>query len=107
MREYVEREDVLRRVQDAPCKIDADGYVWILRKEAMYAVVCAPTAHVRELVPGQWKEENPDYLDGDPVYVCSECGETWNLIDGTPKDNDMNFCPNCGAEMSHGGASDG
>ena len=59
----------------------------------------APAAEFRPAVHGQWNEESPDPLDGDPIYVCSVCGETWNLEAGTPKENNMNFCPNCGADM--------
>ena len=53
----------------------------------------APVRH------GRWNEESPDALDGDSVYVCSVCGETWTLIEGTPLDNNMHYCPNCGAKM--------
>lgn len=58
-----------------------------------------PTADVAPVVHGKWKEESPDYLDGDTIYICSVCGETWNLEAGTPKENNMNYCPNCGAKM--------
>lgn len=44
---------------------------------------------------GKW-EETDDGWDGT-YYVCSECGCPWTLIDGTPEDNGMNFCPNCGS----------
>lgn len=30
---------------------------------------------------------------------CSVCGRGWTFIEGTPKDNDANYCPNCGAKM--------
>ena len=46
---------------------------------------------------GKWKETD-DGWDGI-YYVCSECGCPWTLIDGTPYDNGMNYCPNCGAKM--------
>lgn len=32
-------------------------------------------------------------------WECSHCGEPWTTIEGTPQDNFMNFCPNCGADM--------
>ena len=55
---------------------------------------------IEERKSGKW-EETDDGWDGT-YYVCSECGCPWTLIDGTPKDNGMNFCPNCGADMRGG-----
>lgn len=47
---------------------------------------------------GHWIEK--DGFDGDTYYDCSECGESWTTIEGTPWDNEFNYCPNCGAKMS-------
>ena len=47
---------------------------------------------------GDWKFE-PDIYDCG-TYVCSKCGEPWTLIDGTPVENNMNFCPVCGAAQT-------
>lgn len=49
---------------------------------------------------GEWIEK--EVFDGDVAYECSECGELFCLIDGTPADNLYNFCPNCGARMKGG-----
>ena len=49
---------------------------------------------------GEWK--TVEGYDGDEYYECSNCGEPWFLSAGTPKDNNMNFCPNCGAKMKGG-----
>lgn len=46
---------------------------------------------------GKWIEQ--DGFDGDVYYDCSVCGESWTTIEGTPWDNGMSFCPNCGARM--------
>ena len=46
---------------------------------------------------GHWIEE--DGYDGDTYYDCSVCGESWATIEGTPWDNGMKYCPNCGADM--------
>ena len=46
---------------------------------------------------GRWIEK--DGFDGDTYYDCSECGESFCLIDGTPTDYLYNYCPNCGAKM--------
>ena len=49
------------------------------------------------VVHGQWIEIEDSY--GDCHYQCTECGEEWNLDAGTPEENNMNYCPNCGAKM--------
>ena len=50
---------------------------------------------------GRWTEV--DGADGDSYYECSNCGEPWVLSAGTPEDNNMHYCPNCGAKMRIGG----
>lgn len=48
---------------------------------------------------GHWIDnDDPD----DNYFECSVCGELWVLIDGTPKDNGMIYCPHCGARMDGG-----
>lgn len=38
--------------------------------------------------------------DGVEVtYKCSICGADWDCLEGTPMDNEMYYCPNCGARM--------
>lgn len=32
-------------------------------------------------------------------FECSRCGEEWELTCGSPADNHLNYCPNCGAEV--------
>lgn len=58
------------------------------------------TPLTEELPEGEWIEE--EVFDGDIAYECSECGELFCLIAGTPADNLYNFCPNCGADMREG-----
>lgn len=85
--DYIKRADAL----------EITGETGALETQGMIKRLSA--ADVSPVVHGKWKEENPDYLDGDPFYICSICGETWNLEAGTPKENNMNYCPNCGAKM--------
>lgn len=77
----------------------------ILRKytplavRAMYAVrdIRSIPSVQPEHKTGHWK-----LLDNDPeqnAYECSACGNAFVLIDGTPKENNYNYCPNCGARM--------
>lgn len=33
------------------------------------------------------------------VWQCMECGEEWQLEDGTPEEHHMNYCHHCGARL--------
>ena len=48
---------------------------------------------------GKWEEITEYGGWGETHYRCSVCGEEWHLEDGKPADNNMNFCPKCGARM--------
>lgn len=47
---------------------------------------------------GFWLKEEDCY--GDPVYQCSNCGMYFVLIEGTPEENEYDYCPSCGAIMN-------
>lgn len=53
-----------------------------------------PTIDAKPVIRGRWKIWDEDYGD---TFECSECGEVFYLVDGTPKENHYNRCPNCGA----------
>ena len=45
---------------------------------------------------GEWRL----YEDEDTnAWECSVCHEVWQLMDGTPEENNMHYCHNCGARM--------
>ena len=39
-------------------------------------------------------------MGNDTAWVCERCGETWILNAGTPLENNMHYCPNCGAKIT-------
>lgn len=39
-----------------------------------------------------------DPYDGS-YFECSRCGEKWELTCGSPADNHLNYCPDCGAKV--------
>ena len=49
---------------------------------------------------GEWKRDGEVY--DDATWICSVCGHEWVLIDGTPHENGMHYCPKCGAKMDGG-----
>ena len=64
--------------------------------------LCRDTANLLETLEqepktGHWIVE--DMFDGDVAYRCSACNELFCIIEGTPKDNEYNYCPNCGVKM--------
>ena len=65
--------------------------------ETMEKFVDTIKALPSEQKTGRWVEKED--VNGDVYYDCSVCGESWTTIEGTPKDNDMNYCPSCGADM--------
>lgn len=50
-----------------------------------------PKADVAEVKHGKWKSFGYK-------WECSNCRSRCNL-DGTPVENGLNYCPNCGAKM--------
>ena len=70
-------------------------YAWGVRE----AINALPSAEP-ERRKGRWIETDDGW--DSTYYVCSECGCPWTIIEGTPEDNGMYFCPNCGAEMRGG-----
>lgn len=52
---------------------------------------------IAPVIHAHWKEFE-DY--GGNVYPeCSRCGLVWWLDEGTAEDNEMYYCPKCGAKM--------
>lgn len=60
----------------------------------------APTVDAKPVRHGEWKRDGEVY--DDATWVCSVCGEPWSLFYGTPEENGMHYCPNCGAKMDGG-----
>ena len=57
-------------------------------------IVDMPTIDPKDLRPKcTWERIYED------TWECSNCGALWTCIEGDPADNDMHFCPVCGAEI--------
>lgn len=50
-----------------------------------------------EVKHGEWIEKDDGW--GGVLYTCSVCDCDWTTIDGTPFENNMRYCPECGAKM--------
>lgn len=102
----ISREDALQALcravhkndDNIPCINQRVSCLWNKTKVQDYAeeILKLPSVTPQPKT-GYWIEK--DGYDGDTYYDCSECGESWATIEGTPWDNGMNYCPNCGAKM--------
>lgn len=63
--------------------------------EELMAISALSTEPIRP--KGKWIEIGG--FEGEIYYDCSECGESFCLIDGLTADKMPNYCPNCGADM--------
>ncbi len=104
MNEYISREAMLNLIahNDKVCHYADERYenvVYATTQTICKVVAEMPSADVQPVKRGKW-EELTDYGGwGDTHYRCSVCGEEWHLEDGTPQQNNMNFCPRCGSRM--------
>lgn len=75
--------------------------------EALSCVNMLPPAYERKNAEpvrhGKWIEQE-DW--GDTYYDCSVCGESFVLLEGTPRENLYYYCPNCGAKMDKDSTED-
>ena len=101
MAEYIERETMIENiVQEAfyYCYHDMNGESRGLMS-AKELLQKAPAADVQPVRRGHW------ICIGDIdeyIFECSECHEIYYLNEGTPKEHQYNYCPNCGAKLCKG-----
>ena len=88
MTEYIKREDAIDAVLDTYYNtpdIDLSGE----RLEA--AILNIPAADVATVQHGRWEKHGSK-------WQCTGC-KVLMSIDGTPQENLLYYCPNCGAKM--------
>ena len=99
MAEYIKKEDIEQKIQDCLNNLVL-GHDAIEVLGMIYEMTAADVAPVRH---GRWEYRDDGF--GGTYYHCSVCGEDWCTIDGTPAENGMRYCPQCGARMD--GDADG
>lgn len=96
MKEYIERAMAFAGLVDFPGELSPENIGLAVARKAIDALPAADVAEVRH---GRWIPSDMGGGEPDEAYICSECGEPWTLIDGNPAENNMRYCPNCGARM--------
>ena len=105
MDEYIKREALLKflrkqagEAQEIAEEYGGENIVYAdCLEDVLEDVERFPAADVAPVRHGYWK-------DHGYKWQCSECGALMDL-DGTPRENLLFYCPNCGARMD-GGAED-
>lgn len=91
MAEYIERRAAIEHLN-----VWCDGC-----GSAVECILAEPAADVAPVVHGRFEDSSDEWF-GTDVYTCSKCRESYVLVEGTPKENLWNYCPNCGAKMDGG-----
>jgi len=87
MDDYISREQAIAEIMGQPP--DAHYPSWYAEQ-----IKKLPAADVRPERYATWTLVD----ESEIVWECSNCGCMWSLNDGgTPHENDMNYCPECGA----------
>ena len=77
--------------------IECENTMRRLTPIAIREVAVFDTDEVVPVVHAHWIEVE-DY-SGTVYPECSHCGLVWWLEEGTAEENEMYYCPNCGAKM--------
>lgn len=86
--QYLEAHAFLKTLRDKGVP-----YTETLVNLMQYAVI----EEVAPVVHAHWNEFS-DYT-GTCYAECSRCGLLWWIEEGTAEDNEMYYCPKCGAKM--------
>lgn len=93
---YVECETTLKIIDKYAKTVDESGAVVVKEIKDIVEIIC-PAADVVEVRHGEWIAHDDDWCG--TYYTCSACGCDWTTIDGTPQENNMKYCPECGSKM--------
>lgn len=106
MARYIDAEKAVEVIVDTPSmvgsKYDFNHDVLTALVDREHEVIDlinnnVPTEDVAPVIHAHWKEFE-DY-SGAVYPECSRCGLVWWLEEGTAEDNEMYYCPKCGAKM--------
>lgn len=95
MEEYIKKKELIRKITCNMAEfIGEPDDVQKHDEQCNYAICMIEEASVADVAPvvhAQW-------IKRGNKYQCTHC-KVLMSIDGTPKENLLNYCPNCGAKM--------
>ena len=91
-KEYIEREEVIKILEQYDLSSGSTlGCHSGAIECAISAIEMLPAADVAPVVHGRWEKRGSK-------WQCAGC-KVLMSIDGTPQENLLYYCPNCGAKM--------
>lgn len=104
MTELVDKKEVLKIIDNVPSDFSywaiTDGIIVMMPDafERLHKEIDSiEPSDVAPVVHAKWIDRTEE--EGEGYWKCSNCEEPWVLIEGTPAENKMNYCPSCGAKM--------
>lgn len=104
MAEFVDKKEVQKIIDNVPSDLRywavTDGIIVIKPDafERMHKEIDSITkSDVTPVIRAKWIDRTEE--EGEGYWKCSNCEEPWVLMEGTPAENKMHYCPNCGAKM--------
>lgn len=91
MTEYIDKELLIETINQSPCENGSQRAAQLL-----HYILNAPPADVAPVKHCKWACID----ESAGVYNCSYCGDDFFILEGTPDDNIINYCPQCGAKLS-------
>ena len=89
--DLISRQAAIDYLLDALYDLDEEDYV---DKEFIEEELKRVPSVQPKQKTGQWI-----FMKDCEDWFCSNCKDIFMLLEGTPKDNNYNYCPNCGAKM--------
>ena len=103
MAEYIDRGKLVEFLKQVRRDLSHDSKDFFTRDEMILnfqqfveSKSFVPSEDVQPVRRGKWICV-ADY--GESEYKCTNCHDIWYLDEGTPIENGMYYCPNCGAKM--------
>lgn len=96
MDDYIKREDAINAFDDPRVE---SNYGDVSPSSVIDVIKTIPAADVRENVRGEWIEKIVGNPAGGGSLGVSECTRCGCFVFATAVYGDLNYCPNCGADM--------
>lgn len=103
----IERREVAARLREnaglpsrLPNEYSIEAKSALVLSKLLDCIECSDDVFLRlaDLIDRPTCKNAAEPYDGS-FFECLKCGERWELTCGSPADNNLCFCPRCGAEV--------